>query len=206
MAVLNVPGTHPTIASAVAAAASGDTILVATGYAGNEAVDVTVNNLIFSAPSDVPNIVLSAGAGVLRITLADASPIRIIGNAANNIFVGNAGANEISDGNGGNDTINGGGGDDLITTSGGTDTLRGGAGDDRFRLDDAVGGTVDGGTGTDTVQTVDLASYAFSSVDTLDTYYGFLTGSLAQIASFGNITAVLGAPDTQIALSLRGIG
>ena len=60
----------------MAAAAAGDTILVASGYGGNEAVDVTVNNLFFSAPSDVPNIVLTAEAGVLRITLADASPIR----------------------------------------------------------------------------------------------------------------------------------
>jgi Ca2+-binding RTX toxin-like protein len=203
---LDVPGTYSTISAAVAAAASGDTVLVAAGYGGNEAVDVTVDNLTFSAPSGVPNIVLSAGAGVQKITLADASPIRIIGNTADNTFIGNAGANDISDGGGGNDTIDGGGGNDLITSSGGTDTLKGGSGDDTIQINDPVGGTVDGGTGTDTVQGVDLGGYSFSNVETLDTYYGFVTASVAQVSSFGNITAVLGAADTQIAISLRGAG
>ena len=38
MATLRVPGTYPTISGAVAASAPGDIILVAAGYAGNEAV------------------------------------------------------------------------------------------------------------------------------------------------------------------------
>ena len=206
MATLNVPGTYPTVSAAVAAAASGDTILVAAGYGGNEAVNVSVNNLTFSAPGDVPNIALTAGAGVLRITLDGDSPIRIIGNTSSNTFIGNAGANDISDGAGGNDTIDGGGGNDSITSSGGTDTLRGGEGDDRFFIDDPVGGTVNGGNGTDTVFTVDPGNIVFSNVEVLDTYYGFITARLSQIASFGGMAAVLGAPDTQISVSLRGAG
>jgi Ca2+-binding RTX toxin-like protein len=206
MTTLNVPGTYPTISAAVAAAIPGDVVLVAAGYGGNEAVDVAVDNLTFNAPAGVPNIVLSAGAGVLGITLAGESPIRIIGNTANNNFIGNAGANDISDGGGGNDRIDGGGGDDTIRSSGGTDTLIGGDGNDTFLIDDPVGGSVDGGAGSDTVHAVDLGGYTFSNVETLDTYYGFITASVSQVASFGNLTAIFGTADTQIVVSLRGAG
>jgi Ca2+-binding RTX toxin-like protein len=153
---LNVPGTYPTISAAVTAAASGDTILVAAGYAGNEAVGVTVDNLIFSAPSDVLGIVLTAGTGVQQITLDGTSPIRIIGNTADNTFQGNAGANDIS-GGGGNDTMSGGDGNDTLTGGNGNDLLSGGAGDDTLVGGGATaGGTnrLDGGDGHDT------ASYA----------------------------------------------
>jgi Ca2+-binding RTX toxin-like protein len=204
---LNVPGSFPTISAAVAAAAPGDTILVAAGYPGGDAVDVTVDNLIFSAPATVPSFTLTPAAGVKNITLADASPIRIVGNTADNAFTGNAGANDISDGGGGNDTIFGGDGDDLITSSGGTDTLNGGNGDDTFLLDGvAPAGTVDGGAGNDTIHAVDLGTYTFSNIETFDTYYGFATASIAQIATFASVTAVLGDPNTRIELSLRGAG
>lgn len=206
MATLDVPGTYPTVSAAVAAAVFGDTILVATGYVGNEAVNVTVNNLTFSAPADVPNIGLTAAPGVLKITLEDDSPFRIIGNASSNTFNGNAGANEIGDGGGGNDTIDGGGGNDTITSSGGSDKLSGDEGDDRFFIDNPVGGTVNGGNGTDTVFTVDPGNIVFGNVEVLDTYYGFITAKLSQVASFSQMGAVLGAPDTQIAISLRGAG
>lgn len=204
--ILNVPGTYPTISAAVAASAPGDTILVAAGYAGNEAVAVSVDGLIFSAPADVTGIVLTAGPGVQQITLDDASSMRIVGNAADNSFQGNAGANDLSDGGGGNDTIDGGDGADQITSSGGFDILNGGGGDDRIQIDDAVGGTVDGGTGVDTVLSVELGSYTFSNVETLETFYGYVTGSIAQFASFGGITAALGEADMQIGISLRGAG
>lgn len=206
MATLNVPGTYATIAAAVAAAAPGDLILVAAGYGGNESVNVRVDNLTFSAPADVPNIILSAVESVKQIHLAGASPIRIIGNSKNNHFTGNDGANDISDGGGGNDTIDGGGGNDLITSSGGIDTLRGGDGDDSIFVNNGGGGTVDGGIGIDTVYSPDLGTYTLSGVETLDTYYGFLTASLAQVSVFSNITAGLALPDAQIEISLRGKG
>ena len=207
MATLDVPGTFPTISAAGAAAAAGDTILVASGYGGNEAVDVNVDNLLFSVAPGVLNVVLTARPTVARITLADESNVRIIGNARNNTFVGNTGDNDISDGGGGNDTIDGGIGNDTITSSGGTDTLSGGEGDDRFFLDVASGGgTVDGGGGDDTVFSPHLAGYAFANVETLDTFYGFVDGTVVQIGSFANFAATLAAPDAQIEISLLGAG
>ena len=206
MATLNVPGTYPTIAAAVSAAAPGDIILIAAGFGDTGAVDVTVNNLTFSAPAGVTNISLVAGAGVQRIILDEDSPIRITGNSASNRFIGNDGANEISDGGGGNDTISGRGGDDVITSTGGTDTLSGGDGNDSILIDGDGDGTVSGGAGTDTVYSVDLGNFSFATVETFDTYYGFASASLSQLASFANIRAGLGDPDAQIAISLRGAG
>jgi Ca2+-binding RTX toxin-like protein len=131
MATLNVPGTFPTIAAAVAAAASGDTILIDASYGGNESVVVDVYNLTFNAPASVPNIVLTAGdqgGAITRIVTAGDSAFTIQGNALNNIAVGNAASNIIDDGGAGNDTLNGAGGNDFITVTGGTDSVNGGAG------------------------------------------------------------------------------
>jgi hypothetical protein len=114
MATRSVPGKFATIQAAVNGAQPGDVIAVATGYPPNELVSVPVNNLTFTIPADVLGIVLFAGAGVQNITLANSSPVQIIGNGLNNNFVGNAGANIISDGGGGDDTLNGGGGNDTL--------------------------------------------------------------------------------------------
>jgi Ca2+-binding RTX toxin-like protein len=206
MAILNVPADFSTISAAVAAAASGDTIVVAAIYGGNETVDVDVDDLVFSVAAGVPEVVLNTRPSAARITLLDDADVRIIGNARNNTFVGNGGANDISDGGGGNDTIDGGDGNDQITSSGGTDTLAGGAGDDAILLDIAGAGTVDGGSGNDTVFSADLGTSSFSNVETLDSYYGFVVASLDQAASFANFAASLAAPDMQIEVSLQGAG
>jgi serralysin len=189
MAILNVPGTYPTIAAAVAASAPTDTILIDAGYAGNEAVSVTVNNLTFSAPASVTGIVLTPAAGILRITLADASPIQIVGNASNNLFTGNNGDNIISDGGGGNDIIASGSGNDTITVTGGTDSVVGGGGAGDLLIVDYSLATAavtsnstsasDGGTRTVTFSGIErLHVVAGSGADTLggtsgnDTLYG----------------------------------
>ena len=92
MATRNVPSTYASIQAAVDAAADNDLILVASGYAGNESVDVTVDGLTFSAPADVVNIVLNAGAGVANITLAGASAIAVYGN---DLFVTTTGDGKV---------------------------------------------------------------------------------------------------------------
>jgi len=135
-----VPTTYATISAAVAAAVPGDTISIIPGYPGNESVVVTVDNLTFSAPASIPGIVLTPAVGIVAITLAGGSPIRIDGNAASNVFLGNAGAN-IIDGADGNDALNGGSGNDSLGGGVGNDTLDGGAGDD----------TLNGNAGIDTV-------------------------------------------------------
>jgi Ca2+-binding RTX toxin-like protein len=65
---------------------------------------------------------------------------------------------------------------------------------------------VDGGTGNDIVRSADLGQFVIRNVETLDTYYGFLNGSVKQLASFQAFTADLAAPDAQISFSLRGAG
>ncbi|WP_428673516.1 lectin-like protein [Reyranella sp.] len=228
MATRNVPGTYATISDAVGASVAGDTILVAAGYAGNESVSVTVENLTFSAPMSVAGIVLYAADGILTINLADASAIQVYGNDLNNIISGNSGANFIDggagddtldggdgndtlDGNQGVNTLNGGNGNDVLyDTSGAGSTLNGGADDDLLYIVDLGGsaiGTIDGGTGTDTVRGGNLNGYAFSSVEILDAngVNGFL-GTTAQLSSFGTLTDSVVAADSQFGVGIVGPG
>lgn len=114
MAVRNVPGTYPTIADAVAAATAGDKIAVAAGYAGDESATVTVDNLVFDAPSSVAGIILTAAAGVTTIRLSGNSNISVFGNDAGNVIVGNAGDN-VFYGLAGDDQLDGGAGTDTAS-------------------------------------------------------------------------------------------
>jgi serralysin len=151
MAIRNVPGTYPTIAAAVAASASGDTVLIDASYPGNESVVVNVYNLTFSAPASVTGIVLTAtgqGGGITRINTAGDSAFAVHGNALNNIAIGNAGDNVIDDGGAGNDTLNGGLGDDIIAVTGGTDSVNGGGGNDQLIVDYSAAATAVSNSGT----------------------------------------------------------
>jgi Ca2+-binding RTX toxin-like protein len=202
VAIRRVPQTYATVAAAVAAASSGDTILIDAGYAGNESVDVTVSGLTFDAPASVTGIVLTAASAGLTIALAGASAITVNGSAGNDVISGNGGANVI--GNGG----------------GGTDTLSGGAGNDTFQLldggemfyPDGGAGTVDGGAGIDTVRSNDLGDFSFGNVEVLDVAYAPSTfnqlvfATVAQLASFGTITSSDGNPTNRVRLILRGAG
>jgi Ca2+-binding RTX toxin-like protein len=114
MADRRVPATYPTIAAAVAASATGDTVVVAAGYAGGESVTVTVDNLLFDVPSGVAGIVLTADAGVATIRLAGGSSITVVDNDAANVIVGNAGDNLFHAG-AGNDQLDGGAGYDTVS-------------------------------------------------------------------------------------------
>ena len=192
MATRSVPQTYATISAAVAAAASGDTILIASGYAGNESVTVSLPNLTFDAPANVTGIVLTLASAGLKITLAGASAIRVNGTAGDDIITGNDGANVISAG------------------VGGTDTLKGAAGNDRFLVSGIGGGagTIDGGTGTDTVQAYQLGSFSFSNVEVLDvvTGGGTIYATTAQLGSFSSITNSGAAADSLIDVQLTGAG
>lgn len=111
MATLNVPGTYPTIAAALAVAGPTDTIVVAAGYPGNEIVTVGVNNVSFDVPASVSGIELRLGSGIITVNLLGSSSIRVLGNSAANTIDGNAGENYI-DGSSGDDTMAGGAGND----------------------------------------------------------------------------------------------
>jgi len=178
----SVPQPYSTISAAVAAAASGDTIQIAAGYAGSERVTVNVDNLTFSAPASVTGIVLTPASVGLKIVLAGASAIQVNGTGGDDTFTGNDGANFISDG------------------GGGTDTLQGGAGNDTFLISGSGAGTIDGGADADTVQAYQLGTFSFSNVEVLDTVIGGGTiyATTAQLGSFSSVTNSGGAADSPI--------
>ncbi len=134
MAILHVPGTYSTIAAAIAAASSLDTIVVAAGYAGPKAATVSVNMLTFDAPASVTDIILTLAAGVNTVNLSGSSPIQVVGNSGSNTVNGNKGHNVLNGGVG-------------------ADTMAGSAGNDTYVVDNAgdviIEGTV---TGVDTVE------------------------------------------------------
>ena len=111
-------------------------------------------------------------ANVENLTLTGTTAINGTGNALANIITGNT-ANNILDGGDGNDVLNGGAG---------IDTLIGGLGNDSFVVD-TVTDLIDGGVGTDTIQssvTFSLANALVSNVENLT-----LTGT-ADINGTGN--------------------
>src|SRR4051794_30661368 len=107
--------TYPTIAAAIAASSSGDTISLQAGY-GNETASVTVNNLIVTGASSSTNVLLQLSSGVTQLTLQGSAPIAVVDEA-------------------GNDTITGNSGDNSITVTGGIDNVNGGTGNDRPVVD-----------------------------------------------------------------------
>jgi Ca2+-binding RTX toxin-like protein len=194
MTIRNVPGSYSTIANAVAAAKSGDTIVVASGYAGNEAVAVAVNNLTVNAPADVAGIWLNVQPNVTKLTLTGTASIRVAGFGVNGFtFLGGDGNETFVTSSTGNDIFDGGGGNDTLDGGLGTNTLIGGAGDDLFIVNRGAG-TIDGGTGTDTIRganfgffgQVDMTGYTFQNVEVLDASAAVL--SLAQLNAFTTLT------------------
>ncbi len=154
------------------------------------------------------NFTLVAGQEIEYLrAYADAPGVMLTGNELDNCLIGAGGNDEINGGMG-NDRLIGHAGNDTITTVGTSAQIDAGEGDDTIRLDGTATstGTVNGGIGDDTVTSTDLGEFVIRNVETLDTYYGFLTASVRQVASFDAYTAVLAAADMQISMSLRGEG
>ncbi|MFB9985771.1 cadherin-like domain-containing protein, partial [Mesorhizobium kowhaii] len=117
----------------------------------------------FETPADsdgnnVYDIVVTASDGTLStdrsvaIMVTDV-PNTIIGDEFDNVLIGTS-EDETILGLGGNDTISGGGGDDNLRGGSGSDILDGGEGDDVIHYgfsDSALGDTIDGGAGIDTI-------------------------------------------------------
>lgn len=206
MTIRNVPGSYSTIGAAVSASTAGDIILVAAGYAGNETVNVSVNNLTFDVPASVPGTYLSAAPGVTKITMTGDARATIVGNNLANTLIGNAGDNGVYGnggddslfGGGGGDTLFGGDGNDKLTGGDGNDNLVGGAGDDKmtggagidYFRGDGGNDTVDGGVGCDF--NVWSKSQNFDKVD----YRFGATGGVVVNLATGKASDGMGGTDT----------
>ncbi|MBX4941890.1 metal-binding protein [Rhizobium binae] len=153
---------------------------------------------------------------------------RFRGTDGNDIF--NAGAgNDTVDGKDGNDLLIGGDGNDYIYGGAGDDVIRGGTGDDIivdgdvftipdsgvFDIDAGDGndsidlesyaatysGVIDGGAGTDKLQTLRLTGLTIKNVEILETGMYRVDGSAAQFESFDKIV-YSNSPGDQDAIAL----
>jgi len=123
-------------------------------YSGTDTAVLSVTN--------IEKVTLS-GAGNLKVTVANASGVSMIGNSGSNSLTGGNGNDTISGGIG-SDTLDGGNKNDILDGGAGTDEMRGGAGKDTYFVDN-VGDTITGESASivssesDTVQ-INLAANA----------------------------------------------
>lgn len=128
--------------------------------------------------------------------------------------------NDVVQGSYADDTIHGAGGDDTITSGGGADAIYGDAGNDQLAsfvqggiLDGGEGddvltvsssnATVIGGAGTDTVNSIDLGTATFESVEALNAEY--IYGTIAQLSSFAT-SGNWQSPNQEFRIWLNGAG
>jgi len=142
---------------------SGDTLIGGSGndtyFVGHSPVQL-IENLNEGVDAVFASVSLSLSENIENLTLTGSGNINATGNSLANRIEGNAGNNRIDGG-------------------AGADNLVGGAGDDTL-IHDALDTSIDGGTGTDLVEsavTINLADGRFTNVENI-----LLTGS-------GNINA-----------------
>lgn len=188
----------------------------------------TTGNIVLSgsgaATTDVSglltlNVTGSGGNDTLFFTATGLNPTDILVNAGNGLDSLNGGGgsdslngdagNDSLDGNLGADSLNGGAGNDVITVTN-DDTALGGTENDLFLVLEnlTLSGTIDGGTGTDTLNTGGVitlgAAVVITGVETLALDSSLLTMTAGQLNGFTTITADLLATTGNLALSLSG--
>jgi serralysin len=162
------------------------------------------------APGSQLTLRLGGTGGTLNLStrVLGATSVAIFDNALTSGVTVTASINDdFMRGSGFDDTLNGHDGDDLIVGSGGTDVLNGNAGDDTFRIEFGAAGRLNGGLGTDTVESNDLGTLSLAGVEALDTV-GFeqVAASVVQLRAFASITDSVAAADAQIGFLLTGEG
>lgn len=129
------------------------------GGGGDDIYIVGEEDVIIEAVDGGTDEVRSNGSIVLpanveNLTLLGGADVDGTGNGLGNVITGNSGNNVLS-GLAGQDTIDGGEGDDTISGGADADILIGGEGNDTFvygaSAEFALGETIEGGAGTDTV-------------------------------------------------------
>ncbi|MHA7889403.1 Hint domain-containing protein, partial [Roseicyclus sp.] len=118
----------------------------------------------------------------------------LTGGDGNDALAGDAGDDTLS-GGAGDDVIDGGTGNDTLIGGAGADSLSGGDGNDLFVIDgpaDAQGDTVDGGSGGDDFDTLDLGPSRFRIVNQVTDSDGNGTdGTVEYLDDLGNVTGTL---------------
>jgi serralysin len=177
------------------------------GGGGNDILSGGLGNDEFdgSTGTDAARFDAAAGAVIVNMTAGTAtgqgndtliSIENVYGSASGDTITGTTSANSIFGGNGG----------DAIDGNGGTDVLSGEGGNDTFQIDFGYAGSINGGSGTDTVisNDNDLGSLSFAEVEILDAQTTNLYATVAQLASFSTITP--GAGGTNFYAFLEGAG
>ena len=134
---------------------SGDDVFVVDG--GEDLIDggLGQDTVDFSTSTSGVEVDLSLG------TLIDGSGFEdqfssiegVVGSGFSDLLIGSS----VSE------TLAGGFGDDTFVGGGGLDVLAGGSGEDVFEVDASLGGTIEGGSGTDTLSLVGISSDALVS-------------------------------------------
>ncbi|WP_146592439.1 cadherin-like domain-containing protein [Puniceibacterium confluentis] len=133
----------------------------------------------------------------------------LIGGAGNDLLDGGDGDDTL-DGGEGDDTLLGGEGNDSLSDSGGVVDMSGGGGDDRITIYNALGGSIDGGSGRDVLAAYsgDISGLTITDVEVLETGGTQVSATAAQLSAFQTIT-VLDDPfydDQPVYLRLVGGG
>jgi hypothetical protein len=181
---------YTTIAEAMLAAVSGDTISLAADY-GSEDVTVTVENLTIVGGAGSLSIKLKLASGTAHVHLGGEVPIVVDDGAKTSPAIdGTDGANVISV-RGGGDVVSGGGGNDqlMVVYSGGTGTTAGNCG--AGFASEGIG-TIGDGVGFDR-----FAILAGAGVDTIATGAG--DDTITADKGLGANTNVAGAGNNDIA-------
>ncbi|TBD05331.1 metal-binding protein [Rhizobium leguminosarum] len=160
--------------------------------------------------SSVADLADELGSVSARVT-GSSNGSTITTGAGNDTLLGGDGADTLNggagddtiNGNGGNDKLIGGSGNDRISDGGFPVFLPGpggpqpelididaGAGDDSITIDrlaSQISGTIDGGTGIDTLQAPSLQGLTIKNIEILETGFSQVSGSSAQFESFDKI-------------------
>ncbi|MCW5736793.1 MAG: VCBS domain-containing protein [Enhydrobacter sp.] len=194
---------------------TGGTDIVDGGAGADDLLVVDYSTATASVTSGAAG---ASDGGTRTVSFDRVERLKIIGGSGADNLSGLSGNDILSGGEGndtlgggtGNNIVDGGNGNDTVVFSGGVDTVTGGAGDDVLRLDTyytGLLGTMDGGTGTDTVRGFDLTQFTYTDVEIADAFGSSrMLVSVAQLATFNTITDSLGADNSQLKIDLLGAG
>lgn len=168
------------------------TIRVADGRGGVQDLTLLVNVTDVTEAVADGTVTGTAGNDMMGVGFADAQGDSITDGADS--ILGGDGNDTISAG-GGNDTVFGGAGDDTLSGGAGADSLSGGDGRDLFVIDgptDAMGDTIDGGSGGIDFDTLALGNVRWRIVNqTTDSDGNGFDGTVNYLDASGAVTSTL---------------